>query len=106
MFNEQRANRRSGYNSANSISEQSTARHFNHQSTDNNSLPGSVITSNTGMTMEEQRTTVDYTQQLEAKLDEKEKEFAAAMTTTQTNVMEQMQQQQQLMMDQQQNSWK
>ena len=102
MFNEQRANRRSGYDSANSISDQSSAKHFNPPPSDTASVPGSVLTSNTGMTLDEQRTMVEYTQNLEAKLNDKEQEFAAAMTTTQSNVMEQMQQQQKLMMEQQQ----
>ena len=100
-FTKQRANRQQGYDSAASVTEQSLNRHFGQQS-DSASLPASVITSASGMTLSEQQSMAEYTTALEARLDDKEKEFAAAMTTTQSNVMEQFQQQQKLMMDQQQ----
>ena len=101
-FNDQRANRRSGYESASSITDKLTASHSNRQNSDTTSIPDSVLTPNTGMTMTEQQAMVDYTSQLETKLNEREQEFAAAMTTTQSNMMQQLQQQQQAMMEQQQ----
>ena len=107
-FNLQRASRRQGYDSANSITETATEAHFNNKPSSDASLPGTVMTTpssmttNTGMTLDEQQTLVKYTESLEEKLNERETEFAGAMSTTQTNFMEQLQQQQKMMMDQQQ----
>ena len=100
-FTKQRANRRGGYNSANSVADQSIDHHFLPK-TSSGSLPESILTSNTGMTLSEQQTMVTYAQELESKLEGKQTAFAAAMSTTQSTVMEQMQKQQKMMMDQQQ----
>ena len=102
-FRQQTTTRQAGYDSANSIAEQSANHHFGPTSApDTASVPESVLTPTTGMSISEQQGMIDYTSALEEKLAGRETEFAAAMTTTQSNAMDEfkaMREQQQKFME-------
>lgn len=80
--NQNWANWCSGFDSANSVAEQTAAsNHFSQSSSphnNNTNFPDLVITAATGMSTMEQQTMADYAKQFDARLERKEQEFRSS----------------------------